>query len=166
MYHNTSTYLPKFKGNNLFISRFNISLMLFLSFSLCVCANTVQVKIFLQDYSLALGLPVHSRFDDLDLFQGHRCLRSINWFRLLFLFLSTVAYTLYGCYIHWKDQAQYSLSDWYVFKRPSHILQAQIFSFSVLSFCRTGQEFLQWSSVFFFFFSDDVWLFQSLLCWR
>ena len=47
-------------------------------------------------------------------------------------------------------------------------LQVRIISFSVLSFCRTDQEFLQWSR---FFSSDDVcqgshWLFQSLLCWR
>ena len=50
----------------------------------------------------------------------------------------------------------------------SQILQVWIFSFSVLSFCYTDQEFLQWPRIFP---SDDVCqgsrcLFQSLLCWR
>ena len=42
----------------------------------------------------------------------------------------------------------------------SQILQVQIFSFSVLSFCRTDQEFLQWPSSFFFFL-DDVCMFAK-----
>ena len=58
------------------------------------------------------------------------------------------------------------ISHFLVFLRS--ILRVRIFSFSVLSFCRTDQAFLRWPRVLS---SDDVcqgfqWPFQSLLCWR
>ena len=55
------------------------------------------------------------------------------------------------------------------FSDPSRSNRFFFFSLSILSFCRTDQEFLQWPS--FIFSSDDLChrshrLFQSLLCWR
>ena len=49
----------------------------------------------------------------------------------------------------------FSCTSWCCCSLPciSQILRVQIVSFSVLSFCRTDQEFLQWSRVFS---SDDV----------
>ena len=64
----------------------------------------------------------------------------------------------------------FSCTSWCCRSLPciSQILQVQIVSFSVLSFCHTDQEFLQYPRVFS---SDDVcqeshWLFQSLLLSR
>ena len=45
----------------------------------------------------------------------------------------------------------FSYTSWCCYSLPyiCQILQVQTFSFSVLSFCRTDQEFLQWSVCFF-----------------
>ena len=52
--------------------------------------------------------------------------------------------------------------------RKKKFLQVRICSFSVLSFCSTDQEFLQWPTGFSSYnaFQGSHWLFQSLLCWR
>ena len=71
---------------------------------------------------------------------------------------------MHDCYTHQKDQAQYALSDWCVFKRHKHL------NVSHLSICCScchkiqGQQ--MWDNFadlkFFCFFSPNIW--QSHLC--
>ena len=89
-----------------------------------------------------------------------------SWLALLLFFLRFSSVSLHCSPIQFS--LVFSCTSWCCFSLPciSQILQVQIFSFSVLSFCRTDQEFLHWSRDFS---SDEVcqanyWLFRSLLC--
>ena len=53
----------------------NVLLTLAFSWTLLYYSKMVQT---LQDYRLTCGLHYHSKPDDLDFFQGHRCVTNIN----------------------------------------------------------------------------------------
>ena len=81
----------------------------------------------------------------------------MSWYVLLLSFL----FRFSSVSLHWSSiqfSLAFSCTSWCFWSLPytSLILQVQIFSFSVLSFCCTDQEFLQWPLFFLTMFAKNL----------